>query len=128
MSGSVLKLARRDSKHFLMKGGFEESIEISTPTKDLVLALKGYATKHWITFDSDGLPINSKNVHICVDETFMNFMGYTTRNSRSEVALKNHLVSYPDSTGVVKNYQVKECFPDETLGLIVLILQDYKTV
>lgn len=128
MSGSILQLAKRDAKHFVTSGGFEESLIISTPDRSIVLPMTGYATKHWINYDTDGQPMNSKNVHVCIDEAFMNFSGYVTRNTKGEVSLKGHLVSYPDSTGIIKSYSVKESFPDETLGLIVLILQDYKAI
>jgi hypothetical protein len=41
------------------------------------------------------------------------------------VALQGHKVAVADSTGVVKNYVVREQYPDETIGLIVLILGTY---
>jgi hypothetical protein len=126
MSGSIFNLAKRDSKHFVTKGGFEEDIMIKTPLGDVSLNITGFATKHHINFDSDGLPINSKNAHVCIDENGLVSNSYPVRNAKGEIALLKHLVSYADSSGVIKNYVVKEAFPDETLGLIVLILSDYK--
>ena len=126
MSGSIFELAKRDAKHFLQKGGFEETIVLTNPSGDKSLSLTGFATKHHISFDSDGLPINGKNAHVTVDEKFLVDNGYPVRNSGGEVSLLKYKVSVPDSSGLVKNYVVKENFPDETLGLIVLILGDYK--
>lgn len=125
MSGNLMQLARRDSKFFVTSGGFEETITLKNPTTDLTVSLTGFATKHFINFDSDGNPINSKNAHICIDEQLLVSLGYSVRNAKGEVALLKHIVSYPDSTGVVKNYVIREHFPDETLGLIVCILNDY---
>ena len=126
MSGKILQLAKRDAKHFVTSGGFEESIVLITPTRDKQLSLTGLATKHWINFDTDGNPVNSKNVHICIDESFLVANGYPVRNAKGEINLMKHLVSFPDSSGMVKNYVVRENFPDETLGLIVCILGDFK--
>jgi hypothetical protein len=123
--GSILDLAKRDAKRFVTKGGFEVDIEMITPTKDKVINITGLGTKHWINFDSDGNPINSKNVHICIDEEFLNNNSYPTRNGKGEIRLLNHLITFKDSSGIDRNYIVKENFPDETLGLIVCILADY---
>ena len=46
--------------------------------------------------------------------------------SIEEVDLIQHKVNFADSTGVVKNYIVRENIPDENLGLITLWLGDYK--
>lgn len=126
MSGNLFQLAKRDAKFFVSNGGFEEDIELVTPSKDKTLLLTGFATKHHINFDSDGNPINSKNVHICIDESVLVANGYPVRNEKGEIFLKNHQVSFSDSSGIVKTYVVRENFPDETLGLIVCILGDLK--
>lgn len=125
MSGSIFQLAKRDAKKFVTSGGFEETITLVTPTKDKTLTLTGFATKHHINFDSDGNQINSKNVHICISESDLVANSYPVRNAKNEIFLLKHLVSFPDSSGVIKNYVVRENYPDETLGLIVLILGDY---
>lgn len=126
MSGNLFQLAKRDAKFFVSNGGFEESIELVTPSKDKSLQLTGFATKHHINFDSDGNPVNTKNVHICIDESVLVANGYPVRNAKGEIFLKNHQVSFPDSSGIVKTYVVRENFPDETLGLIVCVLGDLK--
>ena len=80
--------------------------------------------KHNTGFDLDGIRVNSKKATITVSEIMLANLGYTTRNSHSEATLKGHSVTIPDSTGISKNYIVSENYPDEKLGLIVLILVD----
>ena len=125
MSGSLLNRARRDSKKYVTRSGWEENITLSTTDVTTQIAITGWVSKHWINYDSDGAPINTKNAHICIDEDVLEANGYPYRNSNSEVHLKNHRVTTKDSTGVEKHYVIKEWFPDETLGLIVCILVDY---
>lgn len=126
MSGRLIQLAKRDAKRFVTNGGFEENMTIVTPCRDKSLELTGFATKHFINFDTDGNSVNSKNVHICISEDVLAANNYPVRNAKGEISLQKHLVSFPDSSGVLKSYVVREGFPDETLGLIVLILGDYK--
>ena len=126
MTGKLLQLAKRDSKRFLMSGGFEEDIILKTPNGLNQVSLTGFATKHWISFDTEGLQVNSKNAHVTIDENHLVLKGFTVRNAKGEISLLKHLVSFIDSSGVLKNYVVKSNYPDETLGLIVLILEDYK--
>jgi hypothetical protein len=115
MSGSLLNSVRKDALKYATKGGFEEDITLTTPDSNTVLNLKGLATKHWINFDTDGAPVNSKNAHICIPESDLEIASYPARRN-GEVYLRNHLVSVKDSTGVLKNYVIKEWFPNETLG------------
>lgn len=125
MAGSLLDKVRRDSKRYVTAGGFHDDIVLKTTDGLTQIALTGFVSKHWINFDTDGAPVNSKNAHICIDEDVLEELNYPYRNSDGEVALKNHRVFTKDSTGGLKSYVVKEWFPDETLGLIVCILGDY---
>lgn len=126
MAGSILTLARKDARNFITKGGFEEDIQIQTPPGGTIVTvdITGLATKHHINFDSDDLPINTKNVHICISESDLTALGYPVRNAKNEVDLKNHQVIFKDSTGIDRTYKVNENYPDEALGLIVCILSD----
>jgi len=125
MSGSIFQLAKRDAKHIVTKGGFEVNLILRTPAQDLSIEITGFATKHWNSFDSDGTPINAKNVHVCVSESDLVSKGFPVRNSKGEVSMLKCKISFSDSSGVEKNYVVRETMPDETLGLIVLILGDF---
>lgn len=127
MSGKTLNRARKDVLKYVTKGGFEEDIVLSTPDNSHSLQLKGLASKHWINYDADGGSINSKNAHICISEETLTNSGYPVRNAQNEVHLMRHKVDVKDSSGVVKNYVIKEWFPSETVGLIVCILGDYES-
>jgi hypothetical protein len=123
--GRILDLAKRDVKRHVTRGGFEVDLSLSLPDNSLTIQTTGYGTKHWITYDTEGNSINSKNVHICIDEDLLEAQNYAVRNNRNEVSLINHRVSFQDSTGTVRNYIVRENYPDETFGLIVCILGDF---
>ena len=126
MQGSLIQLAKRDAKKFVTSGGFQVDIKLTTKSRDKNLELTGFATKHHINFDSDGLPVNSKNVHICIDEDILKANSYPVRNAKGEVDLVGHFVTYMDSTDTNRNYVIRETFPDEVLGLIVCILSDFR--
>lgn len=125
MAGNTLNKARRDAKKYVTKGGFQENIILKTANGLKTIETTGFVSKHWISFDTDGNAANSKNAHICLDESELVKLEYPVRNNQDEVYLRGHKVSTEDSTGRVKEYVIKEWFPDETLGLIVCILGDY---
>jgi len=126
MSGSLFDLVKRDAKRFVTSGGYEVDIEMKTPDNTLTINITGWAVKHHISFDSDGNQVNTKNARATVDEALLSSLSYPVRNAQQEVSLRNHKVSFKDSSGVVKTYLVRENFPDENVGVIVLILVDYK--
>ena len=57
--GSTLDLARRDAASFINNGGFEVTIVFKEDPDDI--EVKGLATKHHNSIDTDGLPIIGKN-------------------------------------------------------------------
>jgi len=119
-----LDRAKADMKRFVISGGFQVPITL-TPTGGDPVSVSSLGTKHHNSIGSDGLPINSKNAHVSFVESDLTDKGLTVRDSNKEINLRNWRVSFADSSGVVKNYIIKETFPDETLGLIVCILGDY---
>lgn len=123
MEGSLLQSVRTDSKRHITEGGFQSDIKITTPSDSVSVDTTGWATKHHLNFDTDGTQINAKNAHICLDEEKLTAAGYPVRVNE-EVNLINHKIIVKDSSGVDKNYIIKENFPDETLGLIVCVLGD----
>lgn len=116
--------AKYDWLRFSTAGGFEVDITLTPPVGDHIHC-KGLATKHHNSVGTDGLPINAKNAHCSFIESHLTGLGYTVRDANGEVNLRNHRVSYTDSSGVVKEYIIKETMPDETVGVIVCILGDY---
>jgi hypothetical protein len=51
---------------------------------------------------------------------------YPVRSSSGIVNLAGHKVTVADSTGASVTYVVREWMPDETIGLILMILGDFK--
>ena len=125
MSGSIFQAMKADAKKIITAGGFEVDINLSTPSGDMTLQITGLASKHHLSFDSDGSTMSSKNAHCCVSEEALSAENYPVRNASQEIDLKKHKVSFKDSSGVVKTYMVKDHYPNETLGLITLILGDW---
>lgn len=127
MSGKLLELARRDIAKIVQSGGFEEDIIISNPFTGQSIIVKGLHSKHWISYDTDGNPFNSKNAHISIPESVLNVQGFSTRNAKTQnVDMRMYQIAVKDSTGILKTYVINECFPSETTGLIVCILGDLK--
>ena len=122
---SIIQAAIADARK-IISGGFGEALTLSTPSGDMTIQIKGLASKHHLGFDMDGNVVSSKNAHVCVSEKDLSEAGYPVRNAKQEINLHQHKVSFKDSSGVVKNYVVRENFPDETLGLITLILGDWE--
>ena len=68
MAGGILLAVRKDAKSYITKGGFESDITLKTPNGITTIETTGFASKHHINFDTDGVPVNAKNAHICIDE------------------------------------------------------------
>ena len=127
MSGRLLEQARIDAIKFISTGGFEEEISLSKPDNSLTVLVNGLHTKHWMSFDTEGSVVNSKNAHILISEQVLNAAGYVTRNiNTGNVDLRGHKIAVKDSTNLVKNYIIDQSYPSETFGLIVCILADFK--
>jgi len=88
-------------------------------------SINGLATRHHFSLTTDGLPVNSRNVHCSFSESALAAKGYPIRIN-GEVNLRGHLVAWTDNTGTKKTYVVNEWFPDDLVGLIVCLLGDYK--
>ena len=122
MVGNLLARARQDAKKIVTNLGFQSDVFLINPLSMAFIQLKGLTSKHWIQFDTDGSPINAKNVHLNLVEEDIQALGFETRGKNGNVKLIDYYVIVQDSTNVYKNYQVKEVYPNESLGLIVFIL------
>ncbi len=122
MVGNLLARARQDAKKIVTNLGFQNDVFLINPMSMAFIQLKGLTSKHWIKFDTDGSPINAKNVHLNLVEEDIQALGFETRGKNGNVKLIDYYVIVQDSTNVYKNYQVKEVYPNESLGLIVFIL------
>lgn len=127
----LIERAKLDAQTFTTNtNDFGVSITLTKPASvgspEVSATVRGYHTKHHTSWDPEsGEVIDGKRAHICVSEEELDAQSYPVRNTDQEVAMVGHRVSVADSTEVVKNYIVRQTFPDETLGLIVMILGDY---
>lgn len=122
----ILSKARRDYRRHIVKGGFQTSITFTNPSTSQVATIQGLAMKHHFTVDNEGTAVSSMNAHITVSEDELTEAPYVVRNATTnELAIKGHIIEYIDSTGVSKSYKISETYPDETLGIIYILLQYY---
>lgn len=127
----LIERAQRDAKRFTTNTNhFGVTITMTRPATaleaEVTAEVKGYHIKHHTSWDPEsGEVIDGKRAHIAVSESELTEQGYPVRNSNGEVALLNDYVTVSDSSGVDKQYITRQTFPDETLGLIVMILSDF---
>jgi hypothetical protein len=114
-----------DWKRLVNNGGFGVNVTLTPPGSSTSKIVKGIAVKHHTSVSTDGLPVNSINVHVSIIESDLIALSYTVRNAAGEVDLRNHRASFADANGTTKNYIIKETMPDETVGLITCILGRY---
>lgn len=91
-------------------------------------AVTGFHVKTHLAVDAEGNQVSSRRASVAISErAITNANGhYPIRDGEGDVNMKNHLVDVADSSQATKNYIVKDCMPDEKLGLILLILEDYE--
>lgn len=124
---NVFERAKNDYQRFssdLTLGG--TNITLTKPDGLTSVDIVGLATKHHIGIDTEGNLVNVKNVHISFAEQLVVDASFSIRNSNDEVYLKGYRATYNDSRGTSKTYVIREWMPDETLGVILCILGDYK--
>jgi len=125
--GRILELARRDSKKQIGNlDGWAVEVALTTPDNSKTINISGLHVKIGLNMDTDGNMVNSKKAPLTFHEDLLTEQSYPVRNAAGEVSLMKHKVAVKDSTGVVKNYVIDQCFPDEALGLLSCILGDLK--
>lgn len=125
----LLDIAKRDIEQITSDlTGFAAVITLTDPGTSEQATVNGLHTKHHLSIDTDGNQVNTKNAHISFSEANLILANalYPIRNANAEVDLQNHRVDVKDSTGVSKQYVIRQWFPDETIGLIVCILGDHE--
>jgi hypothetical protein len=120
--------ARIDAQNFIGNANdFGVACVLKTPDESVAIDVVGWHTKHHMSFDPDGVMVNTKTASLAIPEQQLIDAGFPNiRNADGDIALKGSLIDAPDSTGVVKKYVTHQIFPDEYLGLLVFILGDYK--
>ena len=124
MSGNLIKKARRDAKKYITKGGFQVDIVLESSNGIDKINITGWGTVHWHNFDTDGNSVNSKNAHVSIIEDDLKANNFNYRKNK-EVHLKGCKIIYKVDSEIERKYEIIEWMPDESLGIIALILGDY---
>lgn len=122
---SILEAAKRDLAQIQANGNDYAVDATFKPLTGSNFTIKVIHTKHYLGVDTDGLPVNAKTASISFSESNLPD-GVDIRNADNEVRMINWKVDVVDSSGVVAQYIIREHFPDEMLGTIVLILGDFQ--
>ena len=104
--------------------GFAVNVVLTTPTSSTI-NITGITSKIHLGVDTDGNVASSRKVHLSFAESQITDMGLSIRNAKGDVDLRKYIFAIPDSNGVVKKYSLAVNIPDETIGLITVILEDY---
>lgn len=126
---SLVNRAQADIDHITSNiNDWGVEITLTAPTGEIAL-LNGLHTKHHLGVSNEGTIVNTKKAHVSFSENNLISANpnYPLRNNDSEVDLLAHKVEVKDSTGISKPYIVQAWFPDETIGLIVMTLDDFGT-
>jgi len=83
-------------------------------------------TRHNTAYDPEGVTVNVPSASIAVSDVkvLTANSSYSYLNSSGEITYLGHSVLVKNAAGVIKNYVVSENYPDEKLGMTILILQD----
>lgn len=106
--------------------GFGTDIIFTTPDGMTTKTITALTTKHMIKSDENGFKSIGKTESIAVSAAALEASGYPIRNGDSQVSLLQHRVTWTDVSGLTWTYTVRQNRPDEKLGFILLILDDYK--
>ena len=121
MSGEILNMAREDIIEITSEGGFQTDVTVITKDKVTTVIVPAIAMKHHMAFDTEGQKLNSEQAHVSISESKLIDAVFPVRVD-GDVSMIGAIVKYKDSTDIEGEYEVSESYPDETLGLIVLIL------
>lgn len=124
----LVEQIKKDTENFTMNsGGDGWGVEQKwTSPTGVNVTIIGVSVKHHMGYDSEGNLIRTKNASAVFSEKAMLDVGYSIRGTNGEVNMDKHKVQIKDSTGNFYKYSVKSWLPDETLGLIVCILNAHE--
>lgn len=122
-SMSIIARAKADWKKF------SQEIELTFTKKDgsETAVVMGIGTRHSLSMDTDGIPVNMPNNHVSFSEELFNEANasYIIRpNNGEEIKMIGDRVSFLDSTGTAREHIIKQAWPDQTVGMIVCILEN----
>ena len=126
---SLIDSIRRDAnKITTSNSGFSVPVLFTTNASynitPVVVTVNAIATVIAITVDDQGTIIRGKNARIIVSESALVGLSYPVRNVANKVRIKDDYISFVTSSGNTYNGVIREVLPDETNGLITLLLGD----
>lgn len=125
---SLINRSRQDLRMITENlSDFAQSFTLTAPGEDEIsITVNGFHTHHHNGFDENGVRVSSRISSVAVSEAQFAESEYPYKDADGNIFLINHLVSVADSD-TEKPYIVREQYPDQNLGLIVLILGVYAT-
>lgn len=100
-----------------------------TDSNGLQITVNALHAKHHLAIDSEGRQVSGKTASVAVAEKNIIAVNpfFLIRDPlTNEVVMKGYKVTATDSAGVVCHYKIQQQFPDETNGLLVFTLSDFK--
>lgn len=100
---------------------------ILTAPNGQVANIVGIHPKVHLGVGTEGNVISSKQARITFSEQAVKDANalYPLRGTNNLLDFRNHFFDVKDSTGILQRYQAQTVIPDETIGLILIILGDY---
>lgn len=120
----------QDAKQYSSDSGSGFAVPVTiTDSNGLSVTVNALHAKHHMAVDEIGVPVSSKTASIAISEQIIidaNPLFLIRNSTTKEVVMKGYKVVATDSAGIVCNYKILQQFPDETIGLLVFTLTDYR--
>lgn len=121
---NITQLAIRDSQSIVSNSNdFGEPVKLTSATGQ-VLNLTAIVNKHYTGMDSDGFKVSAKQHSAVISENYLIESYYDYLTNLGEISFKGHTIETTDSANEKSLYLIQDWFPDRTVGIIVLILQN----
>lgn len=117
---SSIELTRRFVTY---EGGFSTAIRVERDR--VVVEIRGLAYITHLALDTDGNVIASKKAHCHIIEADLVEKGLSIRGANGHIDARNLKITFTDANGTAATRLVKTAIPDETIGLVGLILGEY---
>lgn len=101
-------------------------VTLTTPDGTITKTVVAGTTKHMLRDDLNGFKSIGKTASAWVSESVLVAADYPVRVN-NEISLVGHVVSWTDVSGLTWKYTVRSIRPDEKIGLITLMLDDYNS-
>ena len=112
------RAARDFGKHITKNNGVGCDISFSSPSNSETATIKGIAMSHSMSYDIDGRVLDTRFTWITFREQDLIDAGYTVRNTRGDVVLKSHKVSFVSALGTNIIGAIQTVDPDDVFGVI----------